>query len=868
MDLVQNAQDNGNNNKMVSPSQYGDYVFSKYITDIFANMQRGEGSYWQNMFIFMLVCSINEIKKGLGVVYTEIGELIKDNYKNVFSAAVTKFYNYSKIIYNFRNMFIPKKIEFDNPIEAFNTTFINVQCNVQFMQSFINYLIQNKYEFDKNDDNYSYYKVKNEQIFNITDVENSNIDEIWHDIVVFVNDVKITIVNDIKMSFSKNNNTKLLTGYEISAEENDNIYDNKFYDNVENFYELIKDENIKRIIKQKFNIWTPSNKNHNENIINENNDENISNYLMDNIIEQYNIKNVSNKNIKSGLYNNSLEYILLHTMIKKMKKLKIRDTFEQICLFVYVCKFILNYDDSEILNIFGIIQYTEKDDEKVNFITFYGHKLPTSYFVKFVHIFVPATFYNASINVDYEAKNEFNILKNIEVAKIKNDCSGSKRLGNFKSSFVNKSNYLVLKITSEKNEEFIQSESAKFIENIKLNGNLITKDKKKVKIYNVSYKETIETEEIPNTEFEMYEKLMEKALQTGEKTVDENKNMTATIDASEMLKLAAARPSKTIKIEKKIKRIEKNFVKEIYKNIDTIYLRENDMKKIKTYLDNFHYNKELMTSLGLSDKLITLLYGLPGTGKTSLIYVIACFLQKDIYYVNFSKINTNKEYQDIINYVQKNCGNSIIIFEDIDATTNVVHQRSENTKDLTMNEIIDVGDDKLTLSYILNSLDGALTADGSVIIMTTNYIDKLDKAIHRPGRVDVKIEMKKCDHHQIKQMYKKFIKRDIDDDILQKISIDKYIPAEIIGQLRIYMNDYEEMTDLQIMEPFIDDNLINFNNSSLNNSSVIDYDVAQKSAQTLTCDTEIKQRSDSNIEEDKSDDSYDYNIAKNIIVEE
>jgi ATP-dependent 26S proteasome regulatory subunit len=820
MDIATPNENNKNGNPIANPTQYAEYIFSKYITDIFANIQQGNGSFWNNIFIFMMVCSINEIKKGLGFAYTEIGLLIKDNYKNIFSLTMQKINSYAKIIYNFKNMFVPQKMEFDKPTDAFNTIYVNVHCNVQFMQSFVNYLIQNKYEYDKNDTNYTFFKVKNEQIFDIKDVETSNIDEIWHNITICKNDISISIKNDVKMSFAKNNSINLLSNYEISAEESDKTYDAKFYDNAEYFYELIKDKSIKKFIKDKYYFWTPASKSSEECLEKTFCDEyNNKNNLSNQLCEQYNIRNITNKDIKSGLYDNSLEFLILNTMIKKMQKLKIIQSFEQICLFVYLCKYILNFNDSDILNIFGITKFDDNENEKINFITFYGHKFTTSYFVKNVYIFVPASFYDTQIVVDFESKQEFNNLKTIEVNKISKNKHKSDRTNNFKSSFINKSNYLVFEITSEQNEEYMRKESTSFIEDIKLNGNLITKDKKKVNIYNVSYKENITTETVDNEEYETWTKLKDKVLEQGNsKTTDENKNTHSFIDPTMFMNMTT--PPKTITKEIKTKKPEKTFIKNIYKNVDTIYLRENDMKKIKSFLDNFHNNKELMSSLGLSDKLVVLLHGLPGTGKTSLIYVIACFLQKDIYYVNFTNIKTNKDYQDIINYVQKNCGNAIIIFEDIDATTNVVHQRSEEIEDLTVNQIIDSEDEPLTLSYMLNSLDGALTADGSVIIMTTNYLNKLDKAIHREGRVDVKIEMKLCDHHQIKLIFKKFIKRDINEEILQKIPEDKYIPAAIIEQMRVCMND-SELTDMQIMEKFIPDDLISFDTTTINNKNIL-----------------------------------------------
>ncbi len=41
--------ENSRDNKIISPTQYADYVFSKYITEVFENLQKGHGSYMNNL---------------------------------------------------------------------------------------------------------------------------------------------------------------------------------------------------------------------------------------------------------------------------------------------------------------------------------------------------------------------------------------------------------------------------------------------------------------------------------------------------------------------------------------------------------------------------------------------------------------------------------------------------------------------------------------------------------------------------------------------------------------------------------------------------------------------------------------------------
>ncbi len=90
-------------------------------------------------------------------------------------------------------------------------------------------------------------------------------------------------------------------------------------------------------------------------------------------------------------------------------------------------------------------------------------------------------------------------------------------------------------------------------------------------------------------------------------------------------------------------------------------------------------------------------------------------------------------------------------------------------------------DDKLTLSFLLNLLDGVLETPGRVLIMTTNYPEKLDKALIRPGRVDVNICFKKCSHTTIVNMlnyfYDNLDPQLIDSSIQFKDNV--FTPAEV-----------------------------------------------------------------------------------------
>ncbi|BCS83249.1 putative AAA+ family ATPase [Cotonvirus japonicus] len=179
---------------------------------------------------------------------------------------------------------------------------------------------------------------------------------------------------------------------------------------------------------------------------------------------------------------------------------------------------------------------------------------------------------------------------------------------------------------------------------------------------------------------------------------------------------------------------------------------------------------------GSLNKLALLLYGKPGCGKTSLIKALANHLDYHIIEVKLSfmvndaalmdtfhnKIisshkNNDSSFGIISDYVPLN--KRIYIFEDIDAESNIIHQRSkpeepiEEAKNIESSDSIDetfklmmkkyMKKEKLTLSGILNVLDGIIEINGSVIIFTTNHPEKLDEAFKRPGRITMTMELKK-----------------------------------------------------------------------------------------------------------------------------
>ena len=71
---------------------------------------------------------------------------------------------------------------------------------------------------------------------------------------------------------------------------------------------------------------------------------------------------------------------------------------------------------------------------------------------------------------------------------------------------------------------------------------------------------------------------------------------------------------------------------------------------------------------------------------------------------------------------------------------------------------------RITLSGLLNALDGISAQEGRLLFATTNRYHKLDPALTRPGRMDLHIEFRLASRYQAMELYKRFYVPDALED--------------------------------------------------------------------------------------------------------
>lgn len=196
--------------------------------------------------------------------------------------------------------------------------------------------------------------------------------------------------------------------------------------------------------------------------------------------------------------------------------------------------------------------------------------------------------------------------------------------------------------------------------------------------------------------------------------------------------------------------------------LDSVILKEGQLERLIDDLGTFLEEEEEYNRLAQPWHRGYLIYGSPGTGKTSAARALANHFNLPVYYLPLGDIEKDTDLMSLVGSIEPR---SMLLLEDADiyhAATNREEEKGSTS-----------------LAAMLNALDGVYTPHGLITVMTTNNRDKLDSALIRAGRIDIDEEFTPLDLDQAQRLSQWFGNVDFDP-----IEFEGEAPSTMIGKLR------------------------------------------------------------------------------------
>jgi hypothetical protein len=160
------------------------------------------------------------------------------------------------------------------------------------------------------------------------------------------------------------------------------------------------------------------------------------------------------------------------------------------------------------------------------------------------------------------------------------------------------------------------------------------------------------------------------------------------------------------------------------RSMDTIEFDHDTMAQLRTGIKTFLKGEKEYDKAGRPYKMVTMLHGAPGCGKTSAVYALLSeFKFENVYVMSFGATMTDSNFLGLVHSMSPS--KSALILEDAD--TLVVNRKDKQG---------------MSFTTMLNVLDGYLRPHGLMCFMTTNKLEVFDEAMTREGRMDMLVHVK------------------------------------------------------------------------------------------------------------------------------
>jgi len=226
-------------------------------------------------------------------------------------------------------------------------------------------------------------------------------------------------------------------------------------------------------------------------------------------------------------------------------------------------------------------------------------------------------------------------------------------------------------------------------------------------------------------------------------------------------------------------------------------------QKVKKHVEFFLTRKDWYEKKGIPYTLGFMFHGEPGTGKTSTVKAIANTARRHIINVHLSEIKSKAQLRHLFFNEEIHVTNGpnterytipvherLYVIEDIDAMGDAVLKREWKKPVVPEEKKKPIGDpwmdrdneddikEPIDLSFLLNLLDGTLEANGRILAVSSNFPERIDRALIRPGRIDMIVHFKKCNRAILQEMVNSFYDEDLDDWTNDDLNY-KWSPAEV-----------------------------------------------------------------------------------------